>query len=95
LAPFFRNILQVAHVSRRAACEGSSSTIQCNRQICGDLWTSVLSTFCPIGEIGQTAHFDDDRLSGGVRAAAKTTGFTAPRPVIEVRGTCGDCSDSD
>ena len=43
---------------------------------------------------GQTVHLDDDRLSGGVRAAAKNAGFSAPRPVIEVRGTCGDC-DTD
>jgi len=42
---------------------------------------------------GQTVHIDDDSLSGGVRAAAKTAGFTAPRPVIEVRGTCGDCEE--
>ena len=41
---------------------------------------------------GQTVHFDDDSLSGGVRDAAKTAGFSAPRPVIEVRGTCEDCS---
>jgi Fur family zinc uptake transcriptional regulator len=41
---------------------------------------------------GQTVHIDDDKLSGGVRAAAKTAGFKAPRPVIEVRGTCEDCS---
>ena len=40
---------------------------------------------------GQTVHLDDDSLSGGVRKAAATAGFTAPRPVIEVRGTCGDC----
>ena len=40
---------------------------------------------------GQTVHIDDDTLSGGVRAAAQTAGFSAPRPVIEVRGTCGDC----
>jgi len=43
---------------------------------------------------GQTVHIDDDSLSGGVRAAAKSAGFSAPRPVIEVRGTCGDC-DTD
>ena len=43
---------------------------------------------------GQTVHIDDDSLSGGVRQAAKTAGFSAPRPVIEVRGTCGDCEDS-
>jgi Fur family zinc uptake transcriptional regulator len=42
---------------------------------------------------GNTVHIDDDSLSGGVRQAAKTAGFTAPRPVIEVRGTCGDCEE--
>ena len=40
---------------------------------------------------GQTVHIDDDSLSGGVREAAESAGFTAPRPVIEVRGKCGDC----
>ena len=43
---------------------------------------------------GQTVHIDDDSLSGGVRQAAKSAGFTAPRPVIEVRGTCGDCDNN-
>ena len=43
---------------------------------------------------GQTVHIDDDSLSGGVRAAAKNAGFSAPRPVIEVRGTCGDCESN-
>src|SRR5438094_9092815 len=42
-------------------------------------------------QCGQTVHIDDDSLSGGVREAAKSAGFSAPRPVIEVRGTCGDC----
>ena len=42
---------------------------------------------------GQTVHLDDDSLSGGVRQAAKSAGFSAPRPVIEVRGKCGDCDD--
>ena len=40
---------------------------------------------------GQAVHIDDDKLTSGVRAAAKSAGFSAPRPVIEVRGTCGDC----
>jgi len=40
---------------------------------------------------GQAVHIDDDRLTGGVRDAAKDAGFTETRPVIEVRGTCGDC----
>lgn len=42
---------------------------------------------------GQTMHIDDDSLSGGVRKAAASAGFSAQRPVIEVRGTCGDCGD--
>ena len=40
---------------------------------------------------GQTTHIDDDSLSGGVRSAAKKAGFSAVRPVIEVRGKCADC----
>ena len=43
---------------------------------------------------GQTVHIDDDSLSSGVREAAKSAGFSAPRPMIEVRGTCGDCGDN-
>lgn len=43
---------------------------------------------------GHAVHIDDDRLTGGVRDAASAAGFSAPRPVIEVRGTCGNC-DSD
>jgi Fur family zinc uptake transcriptional regulator len=42
---------------------------------------------------GQAVHIDDDSLTSGVRKAAKEAGFSAPRPVIEVRGTCGDCED--
>jgi Fur family zinc uptake transcriptional regulator len=38
-------------------------------------------------------HIDDDSLTSGVRKAAKDAGFSAPRPVIEVRGTCGDCEE--
>ena len=43
---------------------------------------------------GQTVHIDDDSLTGGVREAAKSAGFTAPRPVIEVRGTCSECENN-
>lgn len=42
---------------------------------------------------GQAVHIDDDSLTRGVREAAEDAGFSAPRPVIEVRGTCGDCGD--
>jgi Fur family zinc uptake transcriptional regulator len=41
---------------------------------------------------GQAMHIDDDTLTKGVRDAAKDAGFAAQRPVIEVRGTCGDCA---
>ena len=40
---------------------------------------------------GQAVHIDDDSLTDGVRQAARSAGFSTPRPVIEVRGTCGDC----
>lgn len=42
---------------------------------------------------GQTVHIDDDALSASIRRAAANAGFSAPRPVIEVRGTCGECED--
>jgi Fur family zinc uptake transcriptional regulator len=40
---------------------------------------------------GKTMHVDDDALSSSIRKAASKAGFSAPRPVIEVRGKCGDC----
>jgi Fur family zinc uptake transcriptional regulator len=42
---------------------------------------------------GNTTHLDDDKLAGGVRAAASAAGFSPERPVIEVRGTCPDCKE--
>ena len=44
-------------------------------------------------DCGKATHIDNDLLSGGVRKAAEGTGFKASRPVIEVRGTCGDCAE--
>jgi Fur family zinc uptake transcriptional regulator len=41
---------------------------------------------------GNTTHLDNDAITKTVRAAAKDTGFQPVRPVIEVRGTCEDCS---
>ena len=40
---------------------------------------------------GQTTHIDDDAITKSVRSAAKGTGFSPVRPVIEVRGKCADC----
>jgi Fur family zinc uptake transcriptional regulator len=41
---------------------------------------------------GQAVHIDNDKLTGEIRDAAAGAGFSASRPVIEVHGTCGDCS---
>lgn len=40
---------------------------------------------------GSALHVDDDGLAKNVRATAAAAGFAAKRPVIEVRGHCGDC----
>lgn len=40
---------------------------------------------------GSALHIDDDGLAKNVRATAQAAGFAAKRPVIEVRGQCGDC----
>ena len=42
---------------------------------------------------GQAVHIDDDSLATGVRDAARKAGFSPDRPVIEVRGRCGDCGN--
>jgi Fur family zinc uptake transcriptional regulator len=41
---------------------------------------------------GLTTHLDNDSVTGGVRDAARQAGFAPDRPVIEVRGRCGDCA---
>jgi Fur family transcriptional regulator, zinc uptake regulator len=40
---------------------------------------------------GQTTHVDDDTITRTVRLAAEQAGFAPERPVIEVRGKCGNC----
>jgi Fur family transcriptional regulator, zinc uptake regulator len=40
---------------------------------------------------GNTTHIDNDPIAQDVRAAATGAGFAPTRPVIEVRGTCGEC----
>ena len=41
---------------------------------------------------GQTVHLDVDRITPGVRTAARAAGVHAARPVIEGRGPCADCA---
>ena len=40
---------------------------------------------------GKTVHLDNDRITATVRDVAAGVGFAAERPVIEVRGRCGEC----
>lgn len=40
---------------------------------------------------GRATHVDDDGVAAGVRQAAEATGFRPEKPVIEVRGRCGEC----
>ncbi len=42
-------------------------------------------------DCGAAVHVDDDGLAKSVRATAAAAGFAAKRPIIEVRGRCGDC----
>jgi Fur family zinc uptake transcriptional regulator len=40
---------------------------------------------------GAAVHIDDDKLTGALIGAARGAGFADVRPVVEVRGRCGDC----
>lgn len=42
---------------------------------------------------GRAEHLDDDRLTGALVAAARGAGFADIRPVVEVRGRCGECAE--
>lgn len=43
-------------------------------------------------DCGQASHLDDDKLTGALVEAARRAGFADIRPVVELRGICGDCS---
>lgn len=40
---------------------------------------------------GKAVHLDDDKLTGALVGAAHDAGFADIRPVVELRGQCGDC----
>jgi len=42
-------------------------------------------------QCGQAVHLDDDRLTGALRDAGQKAGFADLRPVVELRGRCGEC----
>ena len=41
---------------------------------------------------GTVTHLDDDRLTRSFRNAARSAGFEARRPVIEMHGRCAECA---
>jgi Fur family zinc uptake transcriptional regulator len=41
---------------------------------------------------GKATHIDNDKLTGALVEAAHHTGFADIRPVVELRGVCGECS---
>ncbi len=43
-------------------------------------------------QCGSATHVDDDGLAHDVRAAARRTGFSPERPVIEIHGRCESCA---
>ncbi len=43
-------------------------------------------------DCGQADHFDDDKLTDSLRNAGGAHGYTAVRPVVELRGLCSDCA---
>ncbi|MFB0612017.1 Fur family transcriptional regulator [Aurantiacibacter poecillastricola] len=43
-------------------------------------------------DCGQAEHFDDDRLTNALREAGQEHGYSQVRPVVELRGLCGDCA---
>ena len=43
-------------------------------------------------DCGQASHFDDDSLTKSLRSAGRENGFANVRPVVELRGICGDCA---
>ena len=43
-------------------------------------------------DCGQASHLDDDRLTGALREAGQKAGYSAVRPVVELRGLCPECT---
>lgn len=48
--------------------------------------------FLVCDECGEAAHVDDEEVSRTVRALANRRNFRAERPVLEIRGLCGQCA---
>ncbi len=51
------------------------------------------SQFLICSGCGCVAELEDAAIAGSLQSAAEETGFQPSRPVVEVLGTCSDCSD--
>jgi len=54
----------------------------------------LIKDFVPLSSLDDVVFGAWDIFDENSYEAAKTAGFSAPRPVIEVRGTCGDCESN-
>ena len=43
-------------------------------------------------DCGKATHVDDERVTDALHAAGRDAGFTAVRPVVELRGLCDACA---
>lgn len=50
------------------------------------------SQFLICARCGEVTELEDGGIAGGLRAAARASGFTPSRPVVEVLGTCAGCA---
>jgi len=48
--------------------------------------------FLVCDECGEAEHVDDEAISRSVRELANRRNFSAERPVLEIRGLCGQCA---
>ena len=48
--------------------------------------------FLICNDCGQADHFDDDKLTGALRQAGETAGYSNVSPVVELRGLCRECT---
>ena len=48
--------------------------------------------FLVCDECGDATHVDDESVSRSLRAIASSQSFHVERPVLEIRGRCGDCA---
>ena len=53
------------------------------------------SQFLICDECGEVAEVEDPSVSKSLKAAGKAIGFRAKRPVVEVLGTCAQCTAKD